>query len=56
VRSCKAPYYCPSCNTEVEVLVEASDLPPEGVPTKHCDHCGSEMELNELEEFFSFLR
>lgn len=58
VRSIFAPYRCPSCHDDRELLVDVSD--PRAVdvpPTIPCEGCGARMEFDDLlDVYISFLR
>lgn len=55
VRSCLAPYFCGKCRAAREALVRAEEVGAD-LPVKHCESCGSQMEFDELDEYFAFLR
>jgi len=59
VRSFYAPYFCPNCDREKVMLVEARDLAgrqPFKAPTCRCDECDGVMDFDDMEEsFFAFL-
>ena len=56
-RSCLAPYYCPSCKTNRELPVSAEEvrLTKGEPPPKKCPQCGTAMDFDELDQYFSFL-
>lgn len=58
VRSCLAPYYCPKCNANHEMVVTRNDLAasPGGPPHKSCPTCQGPMDFDEMDEYFEFLR
>lgn len=58
VRSCMAPYYCPSCNANLEVWVSTDDVraSPGAPPVKQCPRCSSVMDFDEMDQYFAFLR
>ena len=58
VRSCMAPYYCPSCKTnrEVPVGAEEVDASKGAPPVKKCPQCASPMDFDEMDQYFAFLR
>ncbi len=59
VESFMAPYECPSCHAEHEVLVDSFTVLRGGglsLPMQSCPDCGSTMELTELpERYLTFL-
>ncbi|SME97058.1 hypothetical protein [Pseudobacteriovorax antillogorgiicola] len=60
VKSVYGCYICDECGNEESVLFEAGKNLPSGpiteLPGKACSQCGSEMELEEMEEeYFAFL-
>ncbi len=50
IRSFHAPYYCPACDVERDVLLEASALSRAVAPERTCPDCGAPMEFDEVEE------
>ena len=57
VVSCMAPYFCGLCEANRMVLVSRADLAASAAPpSKACSDCGSPMEFDEIDEYFSFLR
>jgi hypothetical protein len=56
VASCMAPYFCRTCEANRMVLVMGSEVHPNMIPVKICHECGTPMEFDELENYFSFLR
>lgn len=57
VRSCLAPYFCQRCNQSRMVLVAAEEARQDrGAPRRGCEVCGSAMEFDELDEYFTFFR
>jgi hypothetical protein len=58
VRSCMAPYFCPRCKTTIDVLVRGADLvgAAKTAPTSRCPHCTGEMDFDELDSYFVFLK
>ncbi|MSP62690.1 MAG: hypothetical protein EXR72_20645 [Myxococcales bacterium] len=58
VKSFFAPYFCPRCDIEKVLLVEARDLPGPKfkAPTCRCDECDGMMDFDDMEEsYFAFL-
>lgn len=55
VRSCHAPYYCPTCRESRMVLVSAEDVAGRTIPVKRCGACSTEMTFDELDNYFDFL-
>lgn len=58
VKSFFAPYFCPNCDREKVLLVEASELgpPPHKAPTCRCDECDGVMDFDDMEDsYFAFL-
>ena len=58
VKSFYVPYFCPECDEEKSLLVEAADLgpPPHEPPTCRCDECDLVMEFDDLaDSYFAFL-
>ena len=59
VESFFAPYYCPKCKTEVNVLLMTNkmmDALPAKAPAEKCPTCKTAMEFDDSEEeYFSFL-
>lgn len=58
VKACMAPYYCPSCKTNIEVAVSADDVraSKDEPPPKPCPTCRSPMDFDEMDQYFAFLR
>ena len=57
VVSCMAPYFCGLCEANRMVLVTRADVAGTPLaPAKACGDCGSPMEFDEVDEYFSFLR
>ena len=57
IRSCVAPYYCSLCEMNRTIVVSAEEIRAgELAPPKDCPECGTEMEFDELEDYFAFLR
>lgn len=58
VRSCMAPYFCGTCKDNRTVSVAADEVTKSGFapPVKHCGACGSPMEFDELESYFTFFK
>src|SRR5262245_39793174 len=56
--SCMAPYFCSLCEANRMVLITADELRGgDGtVPAKACGDCGTPMEFDELDDYFSCLR
>lgn len=59
VRSFFAPYFCPKCKKESNVLVDAAEaakVKPAKAPSQKCPNCKGPMEFDDIEdEYFSFL-
>jgi len=59
VTSFYAPYYCPKCKHEVNILMSSKDLPknpPFEAPSQKCPSCKGALEFDDVEEeYFSFL-
>lgn len=58
VKSFYVPYFCPECDEEKVLLVEASDMgpPPHNPPTCRCDECDLVMDFDDMpESYFAFL-
>jgi anti-anti-sigma regulatory factor len=57
VKSFFAPYFCPNCDREKVLLVEASELgSPAKAPTCRCDECDGVMDFDDMEDsYFAFL-
>src|SRR5215831_5771164 len=58
VKSFYAPYFCPECDEEKVLLVEASDMgpPPHEPPTCRCDECDLVMDFDDMpDSYFAFL-
>ena len=57
VRSCMAPYFCAKCKNNCTMTVTDDEMAEaETPPLKHCGQCGSEMEFDELDGYFSFFK
>ena len=59
VKSFYAPYFCPACDLEKVLLIEAAEMagqtPPQA-PTCRCDECDGVMDFDDMEEsYFAFL-
>lgn len=51
-----APYFCSSCNREVNILLAAETAPSGKAPSQKCPTCKGAMDFDEVEEeYFSFL-
>ncbi|MBI5477405.1 MAG: hypothetical protein HY906_01035, partial [Deltaproteobacteria bacterium] len=54
-----APYFCPACDLEKVLLIEAAELGAQGTPsapTCRCDECDGVMDFDDMEEsYFAFL-
>jgi len=58
VKSFFAPYFCPQCDREKVLLVEASEMgpTPHRAPVCRCDECDGVMEFDDMEDsYFAFL-
>ncbi len=58
VKSFYAPYFCPNCEREKVLLVEAGELPahPNRAPICRCDECDGVMDFDDMEDsYFAFL-
>lgn len=59
IKSFYAPYFCPACNREKLLLLEARDLVnqrPFRAPISRCDECDGMMDFDDLEgSYFGFL-
>jgi hypothetical protein len=59
VKSFYAPYFCPKCDLEKVLLVEATDLEgqrPVRAPACRCDECDGPMDFDDIEDsYFAFL-
>src|SRR5258706_11590660 len=58
VKSFFAPYFCPNCDREKVLLVEATELggSPHRAPTCRCDECDGVMDFDDMEDsYFAFL-
>ena len=58
VKSFYVPYFCPECNEEKVLLVEAGDMgpAPHEPPTCRCDECDLVMEFDDMaDSYFAFL-
>src|SRR3569623_1865100 len=57
-KSFYVPYFCPECDEEKVLLVEASDMgpPPHEPPTCRCDECALVMDFDDMpDSYFAFL-
>jgi hypothetical protein len=54
VESCLAPYFCSTCQTNLMALVRSDEV-VDGPPAKTCLTCGSMLDFDELDTYFSFL-
>jgi anti-anti-sigma regulatory factor len=59
VRSFFAPYFCPACDLEKVLLIDAGELDGQATPsapTCRCDECDGVMDFDDMEEsYFAFL-
>src|SRR5262249_6871175 len=58
VKSFFAPYFCPNCDREKVLLVEAAEMGagPHRAPTCRCDECDGVMDFDDMEDsYFAFL-
>jgi anti-anti-sigma regulatory factor len=58
VKSFFAPYFCPNCDREKVLLVEASEMVggPSRAPICRCDECDGVMDFDDMEDsYFAFL-
>jgi anti-anti-sigma regulatory factor len=58
VKSFYVPYFCPECDEEKVLLVDASDMgpPPHEPPTCRCDECDLVMDFDDMpDSYFAFL-
>jgi anti-anti-sigma regulatory factor len=58
VKSFYVPYFCPECDEEKVLLVEATDMgpPPHEPPTCRCDECDLVMDFDDMpDSYFAFL-
>jgi len=58
VKSFYVPYFCPECDEEKVLLVEASDMgtAPHEPPTCRCDECDLVMDFDDMpDSYFAFL-
>ncbi len=58
VKSFYVPYFCPECDEEKVLLVEAVDMgpPPHEPPTCRCDECDLVMDFDDMpDSYFAFL-
>lgn len=58
VKSFFAPYFCPNCDREKVLLVEAAEMgpSPHRAPVCRCDECDGVMEFDDMEDsYFAFL-
>jgi anti-anti-sigma regulatory factor len=58
VKSFYVPYFCPECDEEKVLLVEATDMgpPPHDPPTCRCDECDLVMDFDDMpDSYFAFL-
>ncbi|MBT4791363.1 MAG: hypothetical protein HON90_07315 [Halobacteriovoraceae bacterium] len=52
-----APYFCDSCDKEVETLLSSDKVVGGNAPALNCSSCGSEMEFDAVEtQYFEFLK
>ncbi|MEQ1737643.1 MAG: hypothetical protein ABL886_14715 [Rhodoglobus sp.] len=58
VVSCLAPYACARCDAHVVLTVRREEVfaAGGGPPTRQCERCGSNMEFEEIDGYFSFFR
>ncbi|HEY3356493.1 MAG TPA: hypothetical protein VGQ83_24795 [Polyangia bacterium] len=58
VKSFYAPFFCPACDLEKVLLIEASEMAatnPPKAPTCRCDECDGVMDFDDMEEsYFAF--
>jgi anti-anti-sigma regulatory factor len=59
VKSFYAPFFCPACDLEKVLLIEAAEMAgqsPPKAPTCRCDECDGVMDFDDMEEsYFAFL-
>ena len=59
VKSFFAPYFCPACDLEKVLLIEAVEMSAQGTPsapTCRCDECDGVMDFDDMEEsYFAFV-
>jgi len=58
VKSFYVPYFCPDCDEEKVLLVDATDMgpPPHEPPTCRCDECDLVMDFDDMaDSYFAFL-
>jgi anti-anti-sigma regulatory factor len=59
VKSFFAPYFCPACDLEKVLLIEAAEMSSQGTPsapTCRCDECDGVMDFDDMEEsYFAFV-
>lgn len=58
VKSFYVPYFCPECDEEKVLLVEATEMgpPPHEPPTCRCDECDLVMDFDDMpDSYFAFL-
>lgn len=58
VKNFFAPYFCPNCDREKVLLLEAAELgsDPTSAPTCRCDECDGVMDFDDMEDsYFAFL-
>ncbi|HEY3359595.1 MAG TPA: hypothetical protein VGQ83_40470 [Polyangia bacterium] len=59
VKSFYAPFFCPACDLEKVLLIEAAEMAgqnPPHAPTCRCDECDGVMDFDDMEEsYFAFL-
>jgi hypothetical protein len=58
VKSFYVPYFCPECDEEKVLLVDAGDMgpPPHEPPTCRCDECDLVMDFDDMpDSYFAFL-
>ena len=58
VKSVYAPYYCPECDSQEEILIPLENFNLESdLPTGKCKVCGAELEFDDDEEsYFYFMQ
>ncbi len=58
VRSTLAPYFCPKCGNNHELLVTREEVlaSPSGPPAKSCPACRGALDFDEMDDYFVFLR
>jgi anti-anti-sigma regulatory factor len=57
LRSCMAPYFCVTCSENFALCVTREEVAESGgePPERTCARCGSALEFDELDGYFSFL-